>query len=51
MPTYVDSNKCGGGMSGCAINIRQSPAVGEGGFFQGGHAIGPCVDNIWLTLG
>ncbi len=40
-----------GGMSGCAANIWRPHAVGEGGVFRGSHAIGPCVDNNWLTLG
>jgi succinate dehydrogenase/fumarate reductase flavoprotein subunit len=37
---------CGG-----ATNIRRPHAVGEGGFFRGSHAFGPCVDNNWLKLG
>ena len=41
----------GGGMSGCVTNIWRPHAVGEGGVFWGSHAIGPCVDNNWLTLG
>ncbi len=41
----------GGGMSGGAAKIRPPYAAGAGGFFRGGHAIGPCVDNDWLTLG
>jgi hypothetical protein len=41
----------GGGMSGCATNIWRPHAVGEGGGFRGNHAIGPCIDNNWLTLG
>ncbi len=30
---------------------RRPYAVSEGGIFRGSHAIGPCVDNNWLTLG
>jgi hypothetical protein len=41
----------GGGMSGCATNIWRPHAMGEGGVFRGSHAIGPCIDNNWLTLG
>jgi hypothetical protein len=41
----------GGDMSGCATNIWRPHAVGEGGVFRGSHAIGPCVDNNWLTSG
>ncbi len=37
---------CGG-----ATNIWRPHAVGEGGVFWGGHAIGPCVDDNWPTLG
>ena len=37
---------CGG-----ATNIWRPHAVGESGVFRGSHAIGPCVDNKWLTLG
>ena len=34
-----------------ATNIWPPHAVGEGGVFRDSHAIGPCVDNNWLTLG
>ena len=37
----------GGG--GGATNVWRPHAVGEGGVFRGRHAIGPCVDNNWLT--
>lgn len=37
---------CGG-----ATIVWRPHAVGEGGVFRGSHAIGPCVDNNWLTLG
>ncbi len=41
----------GGGVADGATNIWRPHAVGEGGVFRGSHAIGPCVDNNWLTLG
>jgi hypothetical protein len=41
----------GGGMAGGATNIWRPLAEGEGGVFRSSHAIGPCVDNNWLTLG
>jgi len=41
----------GRGMSGCATTVWRPHAVAEGGAFRGCHAIGPCVDNDWLTLG
>ena len=41
----------GGGMAGCATNVWRPHAVGERGVFRGSHAIGPRVDNNWLTLG
>ena len=37
--------------AGGATGIWRPHAVGEGGVFRGSHAIGPCVDNNWLTLG
>ncbi len=37
--------------AGGATNIWRPHAVGDGGVFRGSHAIGPCVDNYWLTLG
>ncbi len=36
---------------GGATDIWRPHAVGEGGDFRGSHAIGPCVDNKWPTLG
>jgi len=46
----------GGGMAGCATNTRRPNArrpnaVSEGGFFRDRHAVGPCVDFNWLSLG
>jgi len=41
----------GGGMAGCATNTRRPQAVGEVGVFRDHHAIGPCVDFNWLSLG
>ncbi len=41
----------GGGMAGCGVNVWRPHAVGERGVFRGSYAIGPCVDNNWLTLG
>ncbi len=37
--------------AGGATNIWRPLAVGEGEVFRGSHAIGPCVDKNWLTLG
>ncbi len=37
---------CGG-----ATDIWRPHAVDEGGVYRGSHAIGPCVDNNWPTLG
>ncbi len=37
--------------AGGVTNIWRPHAVGEGGVFRGSHAIGPGVDNKWLTLG
>ncbi len=34
-----------------AASTWRPHAVGEDGVFRGSHAIGPCVDNNWLTLG
>ena len=34
---------------GGAAKVCRPHAVGEGGVFRGRHAIGPCVDNNWLT--
>ncbi len=41
----------GGGAAYEAANVWRPHAVGEGGGFRGSHAIGPCVDYNWLTLG
>ncbi len=38
-------------IAGGATNIWRPLAEGEGGVFRSSHAIGPCVDNNWLTLG
>ncbi len=40
-----------GGMVGCGANVWRPHAVGERGVFRGSYAIGPCVDDNWLTLG
>ncbi len=43
----------GGGRHGRlrGANVWWPHAVGERGVFRGSYAIGPCVDNNWLTLG
>ncbi len=38
-------------VAGGATNIWRPRAAGEGGVFRGSHAIAPCVDHNWLTLG
>ncbi len=47
-PSVVDAVVCA---AGGATNIWRPRAAGEGGVFRGSHAIGPCVDNNWLTSG
>jgi hypothetical protein len=46
-----DDLTAGGGMAGCATNTRRPQAVGEDRVFRDRHAIGPCVDFNWLSLG
>ncbi len=36
--------------AGGAIGIWRPHAVGECGDFRGSHAIGPGIENNWLTL-
>ena len=49
---YCDVLTSGGMVGyGGASNVWRPHAVGEAGVFQGGPAIGPCVDNKRLTLG
>ena len=40
----------GTGRPSRGTDIRR-PEVKEGSVFRGRHAIGPCVNNVWLTLG
>ena len=50
-PRFTWSRRAAVCAAGGATNIWRPHAVGEGRVFRGSHAIGPWVDNNWLTLG